>query len=355
MSLLRRSSRTSVRSVRFVILFVALCSVAVQPVRAEDCDAPDGITGVPTNDVTVAAVQFEISEERFASVSRLRTEIDRLVTEARERFDADIVVFPEYINVFLLASRYPGVLAESQGLFEALAGISDAPVDDETVAEVLHSHAHSIAETAIAMWSAIADRHDVTVVAGTLFALAESDDTSDAPADDAPELRNRLLVFGKDGRLVYTQDKVYLTPVESEVLGIEPGSIGEAVPLVVDGLEVGFTICRDGYFSAWNRTLGGVDLWISVRANGERYTREVYERFLTAMPERVAETDVDAGISASLTGEFLGEVWAGPSYVVDESGERIAASDLPVGTQITAVRMVRADGEWRPQPVDAIY
>jgi len=330
-----------------------------------DRDATDVAEHILTEEVTVAAVQFEVSEERYGSVAGLRAEIDRLVAEARERYDADIVVFPEYINVFLLASRYPSVLAESEGLFEALAGISGAPVDDETVAEVLHAHADSIAETATAMWSEIADRHDVTLVAGTLFALLDRDEISNAPGPNAPELRNRLLVFDENGRLAYTQDKVYLTPVESDVLGIEPGSIEEAVPLVVEGLEIGFTICRDGYFSAWNRTLGGVDLWISVRANGEPYTREVYERFLTAMPERVAETDVDAGISASLTGAFLGEVWAGPSYVVDESGERIAASDQPVGTQITAVRMVRidgvhaedssADGEWRPQPVDAVY
>ncbi len=311
---------------------------------------------IETNDeVTVAAVQFEVAEKRYGSVSRLQAEIDLLVAEARERYDADIVVFPEYINVFLLASRYPEVLAESDDLFEALAAISGEPVSGESIGEVLHSHADSIADTAIAMWSEIADRHEVTLVAGTLFALVERDDTSDAPGDNAPELRNRLLVFGEDGRLVYTQDKVYLTPVESDLLDIEPGSIGAAIPLVVDGLEIGFTICRDGYFRAWNRSLGGVDLWISVRANGEPYTREVYERFLTAMPERVAETDADAGISASLTGEFLGEVWAGPSYVVDESGERIAASDLPVGTQITAVRMVRADGEWRPQPVVPAY
>jgi len=308
--------------------------------------------GVAADEVTVAAVQFEVSEERYASVSRLHAEIDRLVGEARERYDADIVVFPEYINVFLLASQYPDVLAEADDLFEALAAISDGPVDADTVAEVLHSHADSITDAAVALWSDVADRHDTTIVAGTLFALAEPV----APGAEQ-ELRNRLVVFDEHGLVVYTQDKVYLTPVESDLLDIEPGSIDAAAPIVVEGLEIGFTICRDGYFGAWNRTLGDVDLWISLRANGEPYTREVYERFLTAMPERVAETDVDAGISASLTGEFLGEVWAGPSYVVDGSGEWIAASSRPVGTEITAVRMVREreTGGWQPQPVVPSY
>ncbi|MFW5745525.1 MAG: hypothetical protein ACOC2D_19800, partial [Spirochaetota bacterium] len=188
-----------------------------------------------------------------------------------------------------------------------------------------------------------ADRYEVVLVAGTLFA-ADGDRGSAAGTG----LRNRLLVYGPDGELAYTQDKVYLTPVETDFLGIEPGRVEDAAPVVVDGVKIGLTICRDTFFDSWESRLGGVDLWIDLRANGEPYSDEVYRRFLGTLPERVATTDASAGLNASLTGEFLGHVWAGPSYAVAADGSRIAASEEPIGTEITALRLERRGTRWAP-------
>jgi hypothetical protein len=60
----------------------------------------------------------------------------------------------------------------------------------------------------------------------------------------------------------------------------------------------------------------------------------------------VRESGAVGGVDASLTGEFLDLVWAGPSYVVDGEGNRIAASERAVGTEITVVRLVRDHGSW---------
>ena len=314
-------------------------------------------TPAAADEVTVAAVQFEVSEELYASPDRLEATVESLVVRAVERFDADVVVFPEYVNVFLVSARHPEVLTEADDLEEALAMIAGPDAGTEALSSVFQAHASWIAEHATAMWSRLADRHDTVLVAGTLFVPASGGAASgrtEARADGGDtesELRNRLLVFDESGALIYTQDKVFLTPFERDYLRLEPGTVRAAEPVVVDGLAIGFTICRDSFFDEWDRELGDVDLWIALRANGEPYTREVYARFLRALPERVASTDADAGVTASLTGEFLGEVWAGPSYAVDGEGRRIAASSAPVGTEITAIRVVERGGEWVPVPV----
>ena len=321
--------------------------------------ATAAVSASDPDELTVAAVQFEVTEARFRSLAALSAELDALVRRANRRYEADVVVFPEYLNVFLLASRYPDAVADADDLYAALASIAGGDDSASTAVApraVLAARAEWIAAHAQAIWSEIARRHEVVLVAGTLFARA--DGGSAAPADAAARgdhgsaagtgLRNRLLVYGPDGDLAYTQDKVYLTPVEADILGIEPGRLADAAPVVVDGVEIGFTICRDTFFDSWERRLGGVDLWIDLRANGEPYSDEVYRRFLGTLPERVATTDASAGLNASLTGEFLGHVWAGPSYAVAADGSRIAASEEPIGTQITALRLTRHGTRWTP-------
>ncbi len=357
-----------------LIALAVLVATTAPPTTATPVEPAVIVTASADEAVTVAAVQFEVSEARLRSLAAMHEEIDRLVQRATRLYEADVVVFPEYLNVFLLATRYPEALRGADDLYAALAGIAastprahpvDAPAtpagraDPATPRRVLVEQAGWIADRTLAMWSAIADRHDVVLVAGTLFARAGDDRfatatrspaRSDAPRTDTG-LRNRLLVFDPDGELVYTQDKVYLTPVEADVLGLEPGRLADAAPVLVDGVEIGFTICRDTFFDSWAGRLGGVDLWIDLRANGEPYSDEVYRRFLGTLPERVATTDASAGLNASLTGEFLGHVWAGPSYAVAADGTRIAASDAPVGTQITALRLTRRGRQWVPAPV----
>ena len=114
-------------------------------------------------------------------------------------------------------------------------------------------------------------------------------------------------------------------------------------PSTIDGFEIGLTICRDSFFSDWERTLGGADLWLELRANGELYTEEVRRRFDGALPERVGATSAAAGVSASLTGSLLDLVWEGPSYVVDESGRRVGASADVRGNSVLMVEVRRPE------------
>lgn len=364
----RRGRRSTTTAAALLLL------LAVAPLRA---------AGVQER-VTIATVQFEVAEELYTTEQRFAERIDELVAAAVREHGADVVVFPEYINVFLIAARYPEVVTESRTLEEALLRLADSGGAEPrgaraeptpslqgagTIgpAELVQRHAVEITGQAHRLWREVADRWDVTVVAGTLFvhtargedrpAVGDRATTADravgAPGGDAAKgprsgsLRNRALVVGPEGSVAYHQDKVYLTEFEREVLRLEAGSIHDAEPFTVGGLTVGLTICRDTFFATWNQRLDDVDVWIDLRGNGEPYSTEVRDRFMETLPERVVEAGAAAGVNASLTGELLGYVWAGPSYVVDASGRRVAASSSPVGTEITAVELVRTPAGWR--------
>jgi predicted amidohydrolase len=151
------------------------------------------------------------------------------------------------------------------------------------------------------------------------------------------ELRNRALVFDERGRLIHRQDKSFLTPYEEDLLGVSPGAPRAVEAFEVSGFDVAITICRDSFFSVWDRRFAQADLWLELRANGEEYGPAVRERFDGALPERVAAAGVPVGVSSSLNGEFLDLVWEGPAYVVNREGRRVDSGETPRGTDIIYV------------------
>ncbi len=283
--------------------------------------------------VTIATVQFRVTEETFASVETFRCAVEQIVDRAVSEYSADIVIFPEYLNVFLIASRFSRAVEQASTVDDALRRITVEQASADPHA-LMQSAADTVSGAAMEMWAEIAVAYGVTIVGGTFFVL------EDQP--DGLELRNRLVVFAEDGTVAYKQDKVYLTDVERFDLGIRPGNIDDAEPVELEGLSVGFTICRDSFFDTWHEPLEGSELWVDLRANGERFSDEVRQRFRRSLPQRVRQTDAIAGVNATLTGHFLDLVWEGRSYAVDESGVRIAESRELVGTEITVVKLVPA-------------
>jgi predicted amidohydrolase len=326
-----RPDRARILIATVAVLLVAVLLVAAPTVAADPLTDGDEA-------VTVATVQFRVRPQIYSSIERFRSEVTAIVREAIRLHDADLIVFPEYVNVFLIAAEYPDAVREADSIAEAMrliGGSGGAPA----LATVVRRHAAQIARITQNMWRSIADSHNVAIVPGTFLVPVVENETT--------VLRNRLIVVDEHGAIVYRQDKAYLTEEESRLLGLSAASYRDASPFHLDGLSIGITICRDSYFDTWHEPLAGVDLWIDLRANGEPYSQEVYERFLTTLPERVVDAGAAAGVNASLTGEFLNHVWAGPSYVVDEDGERVASSASPVGTEITAIRLVHDEAGWR--------
>lgn len=260
----------------------------------------------------VVLVQYDVEADTYRSIDTFRQSLETVLDRAVHGLDADLVVFPEYINVFLLFREFSPCLEQYDTMNEALACLGITAAD---ISEVIEREAREIDPVLRRLWVSLSDRYDVAIVAGTAFVPA-------APG----VIHNRALVFGPDGELLYRQDKAFLTPFERDVLRLDPGSVATARPFVVDGREVALTICRDTFFDDWEQRLGDADLWLNIRANGQEYTQQVRARFTGALPERVAATDVNIGGTASLNGSFLDLVWQGPNYVVDGSGRRIAES-----------------------------
>ena len=324
----------------------------------------------PPQPVTVATVQFEVRRELYRSPDRFQRAVEPLVEEAAGR-GADLVVFPEYINVFLVASRYPGILEHADSVSGALAALASRAGHPDLQA-LFSANAGWLSREVRRIWSSLAREHELTIVAGTTFEAAggtpvprtASDSEtrrtrattpgSDSPIadqarEDGPTLYNRALVFGEDGELVHVHEKAYLTPMEEDELGLTAGRARAATLFDVDGVEMGITICRDTYFESWHGPLRGLDLWIDLRANGEPYSREVYERFLGTLPERVRESSAVAGVNSSLTGTFWEMLWEGPSYVVDAGGRRVAQTPDVRGTRVLLMELTpnELEDSWR--------
>lgn len=301
--------------------------------------------------LTVAAVQFEVNEDTYRNPQRFERRVSALAEEAAEE-GADLVVFPEYINVFLLFDDYSASIRRSDTAQEALArivgqredeagradtdGAADVNGFDETadadtvLRRIVEDGAAETEDHIVELWGRIARRENVHIVAGTYFAVT----TAPVEGGDGPALVNRALVFGPDGDRVHEQDKSFLTPFESDRIGLESSTPGQIDTFEVDEFEVAVTICRDSFFEEWEPRFRDADLWLELRANGEPYTQEVRRRFEGALAERVASTPVPAGVSSGLTGSFLDFLWEGPAYVVDDDGTRVESSEDARGTDI---------------------
>ncbi|MFO7782681.1 MAG: nitrilase-related carbon-nitrogen hydrolase [Spirochaetia bacterium] len=310
---------------RVAVLTLSSFLLVAVSVFAEDfAEHDDGV-------LHVAAVQAEVAEETYLDVEEFESHVEKLVAEA-ERRGAELVVFPEYINVFLLFESYAPVIRRASSMDDALHELA-APAraaSTEALQALLRRRAPQVERTVRRMWSNLAREYGVAIVAGTYF----------APVGEE-SIHNRAIVFDEDGRLLHAQDKVFLTAFETDVLDLGEGDLEEAETFEIDGFEIGLTICRDSFFSDFEPELGDADLWLELRANGELYTEAVRRRFEGALPERVEATSTAAGVSASLTGSLLDLVWEGPSYAVDASGRRVGASGDVRGSSLLLTEVRR--------------
>ena len=280
--------------------------------------------------VRIAVAQLHIDNRWTGSRRSFDAQARLLIEAIVDDHAPDIIVLPEYLGFFRAAAAVRNTLPDA---FDALAtAVDDA---DEIVLEIPDATVANAIAGGRSVWRALAKEHAVTIVPGT------------APAIDGDgRLHNRLSVIDEHGEVIYTQDKVFLTDYERDVIGVDPGAIADALPVEIGGVEIAFTVCRDTFFDAWDVHFGDVDLWIDLRANGEPYTEEVRARFADALPARVEESGTALGASATLTGSFAGLIWEGPSFVVDETGRRIAESPSARGASLLIV-------DFEPQTGDA--
>ncbi|MBA7655958.1 hypothetical protein ES703_63870 [subsurface metagenome] len=285
------------------IVFVLAALAAVLPV--EPSPSP----------LRVAVVQFGIDESLVHSLEAFRGRIGEVVERAMA-FEPDLIIFPEYTAAFTALIPYRRIVQQADSVLQGLAGIRKEEPLAGDLRELFLLNSGFAERVILEIFGSLAREHSVFILGGSYFAWERT-------RSGEVQLRNRAFLFGPDGSLIYSQDKVYLTGFESTLLKLSPGSSEQARAVRIKDYLVGITICRDTFFPAWEERLAGIDLWVDIKANGARYDEEQQEIFLRALPARIRSSDVPFGITACLTGRFLDLFWEGESSLVQKQGPSV--------------------------------
>ena len=264
---------------------------------------------------TISAVQFSVEEDLYRSEKRFYRHVEAIIRREVEQNRPDLIVFPEYTSVFLALMPYYETVAAAESLEEGITRLYKKYPGVTSVRSIFLNDT-DVFRRMDRIWGSLADDWDLFIAAGTAF-VPEEDGSGKVG------LRNRLFLYGPEGGLEYTQDKVYLTEFETEVVGVDSGSPDEARLVDLRGLPFAFTICRDTFFEVWEDRFEDAYVWLDVKANGTKYDEDQARNFETALPERIASSPVPFGITVCLTGSFLDLFWEGESSIVRNTGDDV--------------------------------
>ena len=249
----------------------------------------------------VVGVQLEISPGLYANEETFSEHAAQLIEEVLREGDADLVIFPEYSGVFFAFFDMGIDKLEGKSL---TAGLEYLRKSRGTASLKEFFLSYPAEATMKRIWGGLSRRFGLAILGGTCFAFEDG--------AEGKELRNRALLYDEDGELLYRQDKVFLTPFEKDIVGINPGSLTAARSFSIRGRKLGISICRDTFFPAWEKVFSDVDLWIDIKANGEVFDARQRDIFRRALPERLENLTDTLGMTVCLNGDFLDLLWEGP-------------------------------------------
>lgn len=267
--------------------------------------------------LAVAGVQLEVNFDIYESQDAFQEYISSIVRSVMEMYAPDIIVFPEYTNVFLALLPYIDTIKRADTYEQGLKSVLSMHPSIAGLKQLFLREADAVQTMMQQIWGGLADAWDITIIAGTYFARSQQND------DSVEGLRNRALVYSPSGECMYRQDKVYLTEFEKSIVGLSPGDVESARLFPVKGKPIGITICRDTFFRQWEFRFDAAFLWIDLKANGTLFTDIERERFKTALPERLEHANIDYGLTVCLTGTFLDLLWEGESSLIKNTSEGV--------------------------------
>jgi predicted amidohydrolase len=238
--------------------------------------------------VGVAVAQFAPTASAEANLETIAELAERAAARG-----ARVVVFPEYSSYFV------------------------DPFD-----ESLARHSEPLDGPFTSALTALARRHEVTIVAGLL-----------EDADDGRRVRNAVVAVDGSGVVaVYRKLHLYDAFGQRESDWVQPGEIAEPETFVVAGLRFGLMTCYDLRFPEVARTLvdAGVDV-VLVAAEWVRGALKEHH-WRTLLQARAIENTVF--VAAADHPPPLG---VGLSLVVDPQGVQVAA--VGTGTDVTVAHL----------------
>ena len=240
--------------------------------------------------IRTAAVQqeLELYAEPLHYAEQMRLQVEKAV-----QMEAHLVVFPENNGIQLLG-MLPGIEELAGEGKTSLEGKSDQP----SVLDVLRFVGPVIEKAARTIFSLLAAKYNVYIMAGSFM------------HPDGEKVVNRSYLFGPDGILLGTQDKVHLFPTEQK-WGISSGNRFHVFHTPIGNLSM--PVCMDAtYFETFRiLQLMGAEIVMIPIANAEPC------HFYLAMRgiwPRVQETLV-YGIRSALVGSFPGFNFTGKAGI----------------------------------------
>lgn len=298
--------------------------------QARAAPPPDG------SRLKAAALQVEI--RLFKDPLDYAAEAHRRVAEAAAA-GAQLVAFPEDNNLPLLG-MLPGVEEAGASLS---AGEPATASPELTVGDVIRYAGPVMLPFLELLYASLAAAYGLYLLAGSFL------------MPDGAKVVNRSFLYGPDGGLIGTQDKVHLMPLEEE-WGLSAGSEFHLFETAAG--KIAAPVCMDATYYETFRLLElqGAEIVLLPIANPEPYN---YWLALRGIWPRVQEAPV-YGIKSALVGELLGFAFTGraglfaPAELTPDGSGVLAEVESPVKEglafaelDLEALRELRRDHPWR--------
>ncbi|MDC7226349.1 MAG: hypothetical protein PQJ61_06265 [Spirochaetales bacterium] len=264
---------------------------------------------------TAAGVQFEISTDIYQSEDSFFEAVEEYITDALEaEYTPDIIIFPEYIGVYYQLIQFNSIIFSHEQFQPAVVELLQQDPGYGSIKELFIQPENW--KSYLDGWGRLAEEYETVLVAGSCFV-----------SDDGEHLYNRTYVFGSDGKVMYSQDKVYLTEFEKGIVNLDAGRLENAGFFLIEGKPLALTICKDAYSTDWESKHAGAFLWIDIKANGEVYDTAQQQSFMRALPSRVMRSNVNFGMTVCTVGSYLDFFWEGESTAFYKTSEGLALAD----------------------------
>jgi len=292
--------------------------------------------------IGIACVQARVRIEDFVSEEAFRGLVDRLMSRSAAALPDDVprlVVFPEdFASACTFVGEQEAVRSAGslRTAVEALvrrhlAGVLARRLRHRVSwvrALVLH-RAADVARLYLDTFSGAARRYGAYVLGGTVL-LPELDDSLEPQGG---EVYNTAFLFDPDGRVVGTQRKAFLIPLEgAEGLDLSAGRVEELTAWDTELGRVGVAICLDAFQAPVVERLAALDLDILLQpsANPEPWSEWQQGDWLNGIWTAVCQRGVARyGVNPMLVGRLLDLDFEGQSAIVqrgpEAAGERQAS------------------------------
>lgn len=265
-------------------------------------DSPPAEAEEKTDHIKIRAAAVQVKLTLHKSPLQFADEMHRRVREAVDE-GAILVAFPEYNNLPLLG-LLPGIEQMEESYRQkaispdSASKSEDKQQEDIKLTDVFHYMSPAVKPLVDAVFSSLAEAYKIYIMAGS-YTLA-----------DNGSVVNRSFLFGPSGKMLGSQDKVHLLPIEEE-WQLKRGANFNTYDTSIGRLAL--PVCMDATYFETFRILeqNETDIVLLPIANQEEYN---YWLALRGIWPRVQESRL-YGVKSALVGSIAGLTFTGKSGI----------------------------------------